>query len=168
MVSNQPEPEWPSGLQCCAACGTDGHGFEPRTSTNACGHVCKYVDRKGLAVMLTPIQLTGVTPEVNLRIMQVRKHTRDPPWLWNPGQTSPAVQNRSISGPTKRTCVLQKLKKTSLKRLQEYYFLLVTCALPLCFVQSVCAFIYLFTSLAIFFQSDIFYSLDVSRWSLAP
>ena len=36
---------------------------------------------------------------------------RDPPWLCNPGQTSPEVQNRGISGPTKRTYVLQKLKK---------------------------------------------------------
>ena len=33
---------------------------------------------------------------------------RDPPWLWNPGQTSPEVQNRGISGPRKRTYVLQK------------------------------------------------------------
>ena len=30
--------------------------------------------------------------------------------LWNPGQTSPEVQNRGISGPTKRTCVPQKFK----------------------------------------------------------
>ena len=25
---------------------------------------------------------------------------RDPSWLWNPGETSPEVQNRGISGPT--------------------------------------------------------------------
>ena len=37
-----------------------------QTSTNACGHICKYVDQKGLAVMLTSIQSAGVTPEVNL------------------------------------------------------------------------------------------------------
>ena len=60
------EPEWPSGLQC-RACGTDGHGFEPQTSTNACGHVCRYMDRKGSAAMLTSIQSVGVAPEVNLR-----------------------------------------------------------------------------------------------------
>ena len=36
---------------------------------------------------------------------------RDPPWLWNPGETLPEVQNRSISGPTKRTYVLQKIFK---------------------------------------------------------
>ena len=29
-------------------------------------------------------------------------------WLWNPGQTSPEDQNRSISGPTKRNDVLKK------------------------------------------------------------
>ena len=28
-------------------------------------------------------------------------------WLWNPEQTSPEVQNRRISGPTKRTDALQ-------------------------------------------------------------
>ena len=27
---------------------------------------------------------------------------RDPPWLWNLGETSPEVQNRGISGHTKR------------------------------------------------------------------
>ena len=36
---------------------------------------------------------------------------RYPSWLWNPGQTSPEVQNRGISGPTKRTRVLQKFNK---------------------------------------------------------
>ena len=58
--------EWPSGLQC-RACGTDGRGFEPQTSTNARRHVCRYVDQKGSAAMLTSIQSAGVVPEVNLR-----------------------------------------------------------------------------------------------------
>ena len=31
---------------------------------------------------------------------------RDPPWLWNPGHTSPEVRNM---GPTKRTYVLQNI-----------------------------------------------------------
>ena len=45
-------------------------------------HVCEYVDRKGLAGMLISVQLAGVTPEVNLRITQVKKHAKwDPPWL---------------------------------------------------------------------------------------
>ena len=40
---------------------------------------------------------------------------RDPPWLWNPGETSSEVQNRGISGATKITHVLQKnLKKKRL------------------------------------------------------
>ena len=37
--------------------------------------------QKGSAAMLTTTQLAGVTPEVNLRITQVRKHTRDLPWF---------------------------------------------------------------------------------------
>ena len=41
-----------------------------------------------------------------------RTQERDPPWLWNPGQTSPEVQNRGISGLTKMADVLQKLKKS--------------------------------------------------------
>ena len=73
-----------------AACSTDGHGFKPRTSTNACGHVCRYMDWKGSAVML---------------------QARNPPWLWNPGEMSPEVQNRGISGPTKRTYVLHTFGK---------------------------------------------------------
>ena len=39
------------------------------------------MDQKHSAAMLTPIQSAGVTPEVNLRITQARKHARDPPWL---------------------------------------------------------------------------------------
>ena len=57
----------PGHIKMLAACGTDGRGFEPRTSTNACGHICRYVDQKGSAAMLTSIQSAGVAPEVNLR-----------------------------------------------------------------------------------------------------
>ena len=39
-------------------------------------HVCSYVDRKGSAAMLTSTQSAGVAPQVNLRITQVRKHTK--------------------------------------------------------------------------------------------
>ena len=70
------EPEWPSGIQCCAHC-TDSHGFEPWpawTSTST--------SQKGSAAMLTSIQSAGVAPTVNPRIRQVRKHAkRNPPWL---------------------------------------------------------------------------------------
>ena len=46
----------------------DSHGFEPHqySWTHAL-----YVDQKGLTAMLTS---AGVTPEVNLRIAQERKH----------------------------------------------------------------------------------------------
>ena len=40
---------------------------------------------------------------------------RHPPWLWNPGETSPEVQKRGISGPMKRTNVLLKFKKKEKK-----------------------------------------------------
>ena len=39
---------------------------------------------------------------------QQSTQARDPPWLWNPGETSSEVQNRRISSPTKRTHVFQK------------------------------------------------------------
>ena len=59
-----------------AVYGTDSHGFEPQTSTNACRHNCRYVDQKGSAAMLTSIQSAGVIPEVNLRMTQARKHAK--------------------------------------------------------------------------------------------
>ena len=100
-------------------------GSSPQTSTNACRHVCRYMDQKGLAVMLTSIQSAGVTPEVNLRnLLCAGKEAckrGNPPWLWNPGQTSPKVQNRGISAPTKRTYVLQKLKTKQKKNMCNRY-----------------------------------------------
>ena len=57
-----------------AAFGTGGRGLKPRSSTNAYGHVYRYVDPKSLAAMLTSIQSAVVAPEVNLRITQARKH----------------------------------------------------------------------------------------------
>ena len=70
-----------------------------------------------MLIQCTPllVEKAGVTPEVNLRTPLCTGEEAckrgNPPWLWNPGQTSPEVQNRGISGPTKRTCVLQNLKK---------------------------------------------------------
>ena len=43
-----------------------------------------------------------------LACKQESLQARNPPRLWYPGQTSPEVWNRGISGPKKRTCVLQK------------------------------------------------------------
>ena len=45
---------------------------------------------------------------------------RDPPRLWNPGQTSPEVQNRGINGPTKRTCILQNTLE--IRSFQTFFF----------------------------------------------
>ena len=45
-------------------------GLSPKPSSNACRHVCEYVDQKGLATMLTSTESAGVTSEVNLRITQ--------------------------------------------------------------------------------------------------
>ena len=50
---------------------------------------------------------TGITPEMNLR---ESTQERDPPWLRNPGQTSPEVQNRGISGPIKVLVSFQNKK----------------------------------------------------------
>ena len=44
----------------------------------ACGHDCRYVDRKGSAAILTSIQSAGVALEVNLRNnAQARKHASE-------------------------------------------------------------------------------------------
>ena len=59
------------------------------------------------------IQSAGVALEVNLRITQARKHSRDPPWISNSGQTVPEVQNRGISGPTKKDLCPQNFFKKS-------------------------------------------------------
>ena len=42
--------------------------------TKACGHmICKYVDQKDLAAMLTYVHSASVAPEVNLRITTGKK-----------------------------------------------------------------------------------------------
>ena len=96
-----------------AACSTDSHGFKPQTSTNACRHVYKYEDQKDLAAILSSIQSAGVTPEVNLRnSVQARMCASEKSTLaLKPRVDVTRVQNRGISGPTKRTYVLQKILK---------------------------------------------------------
>ena len=69
------ELRWPNGEQRCA-CLMEGHGFGSQASTNAFGHVCKYVDLKDSAGMLTFMQSVGVTPEVTLRSTEATKYTR--------------------------------------------------------------------------------------------
>ena len=41
------------------------------------------------------------------------KHSSEgnPPWLWNPGQMSPEVQNNGISGPPKKLCLPKQFRK---------------------------------------------------------
>ena len=46
---------------------------------------------------------------------QARMYANSSPGLWNAGQISPKAQNRDISGPTKRTYVLQKFSKNTNK-----------------------------------------------------
>ena len=53
-----------------------GRVFEPQTSSNACGHVYKYLDQKGSVTILACIQSAGVAPELNLTITQGRKHAK--------------------------------------------------------------------------------------------
>ena len=94
-----------SGIQRCVR-RTNGRGFEPwpKPPPMLVDTYASTWIKKGLA-MLTSTQSAGVTPEVNVRITKVRKHAkRDPPWLWNKGQTSPEVQNRGISGQKKDLC----------------------------------------------------------------
>ena len=98
-------------------------GLSPQTSTNARRHVCRYVDQKGLAAMLTSIQSASVAPEVNLRnplcAGQEARKWGNPPWLWNPGQTSPQVQNRGISGPRKGLMSSKNFKKK--KKIKTFF-----------------------------------------------
>ena len=102
------EPEWPNGIQCYAR-RIDGHGYEPRTSTNACGHIFKYMAQ--LPCWSLYSQQVSHQRWIWGSRRQESTQTRDPPGLWNPGQTSPEVQNRGISDPTKKTYVLQNLFK---------------------------------------------------------
>ena len=48
----------------------------------------------------------------HISISRLRENNLNPiVWIINPEETSPEVQNRSISGPTKWTYVLQKFVK---------------------------------------------------------
>ena len=88
------------------------------------------MDQKGPAAMLPIKRLAGVAPELNLAnplhtaSMQVKESTL--PLTLNSRQTPPGVQNRGISGPTKRTHVLHFLfKKEDLIQIRK---IRVTCS----------------------------------------
>ena len=51
-----------------AVCGMDGRGLKPRPELPP-------------VLVDMSLQSAGVAPEVNLRIIQAKKHTSDPPWL---------------------------------------------------------------------------------------
>ena len=65
--------------------------------------------------MLAAKKTAGVKPKVDLRnpayAGDEAREQEDPPWLWNPGQMLPEVQNRGTSSPTKSTNVHQKFEK---------------------------------------------------------
>ena len=103
------EPKWPNGTQRCAR-REDGRGFEPKTSINACGLICKYVGQKGLAAMLTSVLSAGVTPEMNLGIEQERMQW-DAPWFWNPERMSPEGQKQGYQWLHEKDLCPPKIKK---------------------------------------------------------
>ena len=81
----------------------------------------------------------GVASEVNLRYLlrtgDEACKWRNLLWLWIPRQTSPEVQNRGISDPTKRTYILQKYFFYK-KRLIFFLILNTTVALDSTFASS--------------------------------
>ena len=60
--------------------------------------------------MLAVESSAGITPEVNLMNL-LHEGEEALIRLWNQGQTSPEIQNKSISGSTERAAGLLKLKK---------------------------------------------------------
>ena len=78
-------PEWPNSFQRCAVARTIvGLKVYKCLWTHA---LQVHVDPKGSVAILTSKQPAGVTPEVNVSITQVRKHTSEPPWPWNPAKS---------------------------------------------------------------------------------
>ena len=71
----------------------------------------RYVEVNGSAAMLATKRSAGVAPEMNLR----EYVTCMPLSSVNKEETSPEVQNKDISGPTKMTYVLRKFKKTAIE-----------------------------------------------------
>ena len=92
------------------------HPFEPLHPTSAKKYACR--ERDG-----PPCQLSRgwqVLQQMWIWRIACRQESMqviNPPWLWNQGQTSPEVQNRGISGPTKEHIYvyLQKEKKEKKK-----------------------------------------------------
>ena len=64
-------------------------------------------------------------PSMNIRRLGCntgsQEISRNPCWIWNPGQTSPYIQNRSTSNPTKGIICAQKYYKLLL--IKTYWFI---------------------------------------------
>ena len=67
----------------------------------------RHVEEIDSTAMLATKMLAGVTPEVNLRECVTHMPLSNINKAAHPEEMSPKVQNRGISGPTKRTYVLQ-------------------------------------------------------------
>ena len=88
--------EW---KKACPHC-TDGREFEPN---------------------LLSIHSAGFAPEVNLRITRVRKLAkRDPPWVWNPGQTSHNA-NKWVSVTLRKGLLSSKNVNKNQKMWQQFF-----------------------------------------------
>ena len=85
--------------------------FPSSTNSGTCTN--KYVDGKGSADNFGHQEISGChnrgESKEFIAHMWQSGQLRDPSWLWNPGQTSPEVQKRGTSGPTKKTDVLQNV-----------------------------------------------------------
>ena len=95
----------------CAAWTVMGSSLEPAPMlVDMSAHVCgsKKLDCHADLYTVSRCHTRGESQEF-IACRRQSTQARDRPWLWNPGETSPEVQNRGISGPTKRTYVLQKI-----------------------------------------------------------
>ena len=103
------QTKWPSGFKTLR-CHMLGQGFEPHQWLY---HVHVHVGGwKRLSCHTGHQEVsrchTRGESEESIAHSWWNIQVRDPPWLWNPEQTSPKVQNRGISGPPKMTHVLQR------------------------------------------------------------
>ena len=100
---------------------SDGARKNNAVRNNPASYLCYLSSMWGMwpAVMLTSIQSAGVAPEVNLRTSaKTRKHASEKSTLTlNPrADITKSPKQGYISGPTKRTCVLQKILKKRKKQ----------------------------------------------------
>ena len=95
---------------------SDSRRFKPQTSTNACRHVCKYVDQKGSAAMLTFIQSAGVTSEVNLSITQGESMQKGSTLALKPRADITRSPKQGYQWPHEKDLCPPKIKKKKRKK----------------------------------------------------